>query len=322
MKPNIRSFSSRVSNWSQDNERVFLDAYLPQQLGLKEKEDWYKVTEEDIIKHGGDRLLKTKYKGSVRRIAESVHPDHKWLPWRFSEPTLPGTWNSIEMQREYMEYLGKELKITEMKDWYNITQLQIQKHGGAGLLNKYNGSPSKMIMSLLTDHPWSLWQFSRIQTCTWNDIQMQREFMKHLSTELGIRNMEDWYYIMPTQICKHGGAGLLNKYNGSPSRMIMSLLTDHKWKSNQFQERTIWKNTETQREFVENLTNKLKLTKTSDWYDVTQAQIIEKGGAGLLMKYQNSPSKMITSILSGHIWDLQKFTRRGRKDIETKHTEK
>eukprot|EP01118_Nematostelium_gracile_P007656 TRINITY_DN2498_c0_g1_i5.p1 TRINITY_DN2498_c0_g1~~TRINITY_DN2498_c0_g1_i5.p1 ORF type:complete len:321 (-),score=59.21 TRINITY_DN2498_c0_g1_i5:3-965(-) len=307
--------------WNINNEGVFLDAYLPQQLGLKEKEDWYKVTEEDIIKHGGDRLLKTKYKGSVRRIAESVHPDHKWLPWRFSEPTLPGTWNSIEMQREYMEYLGKELKITEMKGWYNVTKAQISEKGGSSLLKKYNNSPSMMITSILTEHDWDLLQFSN-RRGMWDDIQNQERFVRGLAKQLNITKQEDWYKVTQTQICKHGGAGLLNKYNGSPSRMIMSLLTDHKWKSNQFQERTIWKNTETQREFVENLTNKLKLTKTSDWYDVTQAQIIEKGGAGLLMKYQNSPSKMITSILSGHIWDLQKFTRRGRKDIETKHTEK
>ena len=50
----------------------------------------------------------------------TVYPEHKWLPWKFE--TCPRNfWADIKNQREFMDWAGKELKLQDMSDWYNVT---------------------------------------------------------------------------------------------------------------------------------------------------------------------------------------------------------
>jgi len=72
-----------------------------------------------------------------------------------------GYWKNKSTQREFMEYLGKQLNLQHMDEWYKVTTRQISEKGGGGLLRKYNGSPANLIMSVYDDHKWFLRWFKK-----------------------------------------------------------------------------------------------------------------------------------------------------------------
>ena len=48
----------------------------------------------------------------------AVYPEYDWLPWKFRQRLCL---ENAEIIKKYVLYLEKELKIKEMKDWYNVT---------------------------------------------------------------------------------------------------------------------------------------------------------------------------------------------------------
>src|SRR5205823_4894798 len=67
----------------KENHKKFFDS-LGTKLGYKSMEDWYKVTQEDIHKHGGrGGLLCIYYNGSPSLALESIYPEHNWELERF-----------------------------------------------------------------------------------------------------------------------------------------------------------------------------------------------------------------------------------------------
>ncbi len=64
-----------------------------------------------------------------------------------------GHWNDLSTQRTFMDNLAKKLKITDRQAWYHITLRTIRKHGGTGLLAKYQNSPSKILATVYSEYP-------------------------------------------------------------------------------------------------------------------------------------------------------------------------
>src|SRR5690348_9510194 len=69
---------------NEENHRLFFD-WLFIQLGYKEMDDWYNVTQEDIHKYGGSRLLNGYYSDSPSKALQSVYPEHEWMMWKFGQ---------------------------------------------------------------------------------------------------------------------------------------------------------------------------------------------------------------------------------------------
>eukprot|EP01118_Nematostelium_gracile_P007447 TRINITY_DN2432_c0_g2_i1.p1 TRINITY_DN2432_c0_g2~~TRINITY_DN2432_c0_g2_i1.p1 ORF type:complete len:326 (+),score=60.54 TRINITY_DN2432_c0_g2_i1:44-1021(+) len=291
--------------WGGDNARIFFDS-LANHLKLKDKNDWYNITKEDVFKFGGERLLNS-YDGLVGRALQRTYPDHHWLIWKFDGSTVRGTWDHIQPQKERLNEIAKGLNINELEDWYSITKAQISEKGGGGLLNKYGNSPSTMLTSVLTEHRWDLRKFVNKPRQDWSTIQSHKMFLDRLAKQLNITKMEDWYNIGKAQILAHGGGGLLNRYHNSPSKMIISLFPNHIWRVQNFtyKPKGIGNDKQSQKDFLLSLGNQLHLQKMEDWYRVSKAQILAVGGGGLLVKYGMSPSLMITSIFMEHDWNLQ-----------------
>ena len=67
---------------------------------------------------GGRQLLKI-HNNSLFHILLTVYPEFEWLPWKFSF-NQQRSWEDVEKQKEFIELAGKELKINELNDWYNV----------------------------------------------------------------------------------------------------------------------------------------------------------------------------------------------------------
>jgi hypothetical protein len=49
-----------------------------------------------------------------------VYPNYDWVPWKFNRLSSE-IWDDKKNHRKFLEWAGKQLKIKEMSDWYNVT---------------------------------------------------------------------------------------------------------------------------------------------------------------------------------------------------------
>ncbi len=99
-------------------------------------------------------------------------------------------------------------------------------------------------------YAWDLSKFSHVPTGYWNDITNQRSFISDVVQELKIGDQEGWYSRLTcATLRKHGGSGLLEKYNGSTSKLLTTLYPEYRQKC---------------RNLVEAIMHDMKLSKMED----------------------------------------------------------
>ena len=73
---------------------------------------------KDLVTHGAGQLLQ-RYKHR-HILLSTFFPEQEWLPWKFDK--CPSNfWENVNNQRKFLDWAGKELKINEMSDWYNVS---------------------------------------------------------------------------------------------------------------------------------------------------------------------------------------------------------
>ena len=291
------------------NNKEFQKEYmewLGKELGYTTMDHWYKINCEDLFKHYGSTLLSNYYKNSPVKLVTSIYPNYNWLIWKFEVVPI-GTWKKKKFQKEYMEWLGKELGYTTMEHWYKITTNDIKQNYGSSLFHDY--TIIKLVTSIYPNHNWLIWKFKVVPN--WKKKKFQKEYMEWLGKELGYTTMEHWYKITINDINQNYGSGLLsNYYNTSPIKLVTSIYPNHYWLVWKFQKvgNNVWKNKKIQKEYMEWLGKELGYTTMVDWYKINQKDIYKNYGAGLLTKHYNgSPIKLVTSIYPNYEWEISKF---------------
>src|SRR5258708_28965908 len=101
-----------------------------------------------------------------------------------------------------------------MDDWYNLSQEDIHKHGGCGLLREYfSNSPFAALKAVYPAHDWNMpWKFGHVPQGFWAKLENQRQFFDWIFTQLGFQVMDDWYSVTISTIHKLGGKRLMNAY--------------------------------------------------------------------------------------------------------------
>jgi hypothetical protein len=290
------------------NSREFFDKF-GKKMDYKMLDDFYNITAKGVKISGGGALLENLYNNSLIEALKDVYPWNKWLAWRFLDSVKPGFWDSKDNQKDFLDYLGKQLGFKLMEDWYTITQRHICEHGGSGILRIYGNSPSKIITAVYSNHKWISRKFNTVLRGHWDYMDNRKDFLNNLGKQLGFKQIEDWYSITCQQINENGGAGLLSKCGGSPSKMVMSAYSDHKWISTRFSHvlRGYWEIEDNQRNYLDTLGQKLGFKKMEDWYNISKNPIIQNGGSWILSKYGNSPYKFVMVVYSTHNWKQANF---------------
>jgi hypothetical protein len=104
--------------WTLETQRQFLEHLAATKLNIQSLDGWYKVKSADVISKGGSGLLQG-YGGSLIAALQAVYPDHEWQEWRFKQ--IPGLlWQDPKNITRFFDWLGKELRITTVEDWYQI----------------------------------------------------------------------------------------------------------------------------------------------------------------------------------------------------------
>jgi hypothetical protein len=218
--------------WSDKQKQKSYMNWLGNELEYRKEEDWYQITKEQIASNYGGGLL-FNYNHSPIKLVKAVFTDYEWLDWKFSS-TPQGFWNDKKNHKGFMNWLGNELEYRKEEDWYKITYQKIVDNYGSTLLHHYNHSPIKLVKAVFPDYKWLDWKFTSTPQGFWNDKKNHKGFMNWLENELGYTKMEDWYQITIQQIAKNYGNGLLDRYNGNLTKLIMETYPEYSWDKSKF----------------------------------------------------------------------------------------
>jgi hypothetical protein len=256
----LRIKSARGRYWeNKDNQRNFLEG-LSKELGLKDFTDWNSLTESHFIENGGAQLLK-RYGGSISQLMSSV------LMETSSNKIVSKNWESREIRRKFMEDLGHQLGFQKMEDWYTITSRKIKGHGGAGLLAKYGGSPSKLVIDVFKDFKWRTLMFNTAGKY-WESKDNERDYLDYLGNRLGLKQMKDWYNISVKQFSE---TSLIQKYSNSPAKLLRAVYYNHSWSPSKFNIKlkdNYWAIKDNRVALITLLTEKLHVMDLEEWYQI------------------------------------------------------
>jgi hypothetical protein len=216
-----------------ENHKVFAN-WLGKELRYTSMEDWYQVSKQDFKKNGGDGLLQRDYKGSIIRFVRKIFK-YEWLEWKFSQ-TTKDYFDEFQNRILFTKWLGRKLGYTRMEDWYQISSELIHNNGGGGMIQTYyRNSCYEFVSDMFRDHEFYAWLFKCSYRGLWEDTENHKRYVRWLGKRLKYTTIEDWYKITVSIIESNYGGGLLQSYyNGSPSRLIISVYRDYPWVVSKF----------------------------------------------------------------------------------------
>ena len=152
----------------------------------------------------------TQYQGLLEELREE--------DLIMADPNKPkGFWSKIKNQKEFLEWMSKQLGFQTINDWHKLTHEKFIRYGGSGLLSRYGNSPSKVLLSLYPNHNWMMWKFERVPSGFWDSAKNKKLFLDWLSKELKLKQLDDWYRISVQEIRRMAPATPFRKYGGMTS---------------------------------------------------------------------------------------------------------
>lgn len=143
---------------------------------------------QDLKNLGASGLL-SKYKDSPSDMLSSVYPDSEWLPWKFT--TQKTYFDSVENQKKFLEWAGKQLNIQELDDWYKFSRKDLQNLCEI----KSSITLSGMLIDCYPEHNWLPWRFEDCPKKYWDDVKNHRKFLEWAAIQLNVKDQNDWYKI-------------------------------------------------------------------------------------------------------------------------------
>lgn len=114
------------------------------------------------IGSGFNQIVGLVNQGSVGKALTKIYPEANLVAARFPKlASLVGLNVSLNVAevKSYIEYLGKELRITKPEDWYCVTLKQMRAIPNYKTIpNRLGGLPA-MLARVYPDHPWDMTKF-------------------------------------------------------------------------------------------------------------------------------------------------------------------
>jgi hypothetical protein len=139
-------FKTRVGQhfWKEKSNRIWCFRWLMNELNYTTPNDYYKLQQNSFVDNGVGSLVRW-YQDSTLNLLKDLFPEVEWLPWKFIQVSKSFDWHDKKNIRLWLDWFAKEHKYTCMEDWYRLTQDEIKKWDGAGLLWHYSGSPRRLL---------------------------------------------------------------------------------------------------------------------------------------------------------------------------------
>ena len=207
---------------------------------LENREDWYKISGEQINTSGARGFFTAKAENSVREsmydLMKLVYPEYDWIPWNFIQAPQ-GYWKIKENRLLWCETFRKKHNIIKLEDFYNY-QLSDYTEFGGRCVNYYGESFILMLKELYPEYEWLEWRFKgQVPKNFWTDKKgiciyenIKRWFDKEIIESVGFNTKEDMYKLTQPIISNNYGQGLLTHHlSGSPMKLLQFLYPDYDW---------------------------------------------------------------------------------------------
>lgn len=135
--------------WNDKGNRKLCFEWMSTKLGINKWEDWYQIRTQDVVKLI-DRSLMSKYGDSVIRALQDLYPEHPWEIWKFTH-VPKNSYQNQEVVKNYMEFLTKELQISNPADWRQVSNDQIANLGGTSIVDR-NGGLEKVLQTMYPNY--------------------------------------------------------------------------------------------------------------------------------------------------------------------------
>ena len=292
---------------SIENQRHFMDK-LYYKFHFTSFNDWSKISIKKINENGGKELLKL-YSNDMQRLFYSIYPNYPFSLEEIVKTNANNYFQSIENQKQFMDYLKNKFQLNSLDDWYQITRKQLKENGGKSLISYYYSNDMKLLLS--TIYPHHNWNFNILIKLNsigyFKSIENQQKFMDDLFKKLELKSIEDWNKVSMSSIINNGGKNLLYHYENDFNRCIRSIYSDIDWDSVEKPRKTesikYFELIENQRLFMNYLYEKFKLNSLDDWITISKEKIIENGGKNLFFYHQNIQS-LLKEIFPFHQWNF------------------
>lgn len=287
-------------------------------LNVSAKADWYPVSYEQLRKAhpASASMLANQYNCSLPTALMRLFPAHIWHPWKFNR--LPsGWWIKSENRSSYLDWLQKELGVVEMKDWYSVSYLQIQKRHGRTLFKHFH-SLYDILKAAHPDHMFLPWRFATTPRKWWSEKGNQRQFLEHCLIAAGFSpsDLSAWHTFKRGLVDQNGGSPMLHHYYGdSLAVCLKTVYPDHSW-NQALLSRTESKVVpvefipDSRRQLVEKAAKLLGVSEPEDWYRVTQ-QSLRQHGPQTAHLAVSVPKRiaLLSTVYPKHSWEAWRFRR-------------
>ncbi len=292
---------SRLSEYAKVNQLKTLDC-------------WYSnVGLSAIKKIVGPAATKAFGNDSIA-ILQILFPDEEVLPWKFKMSPM-GLWKEKGNRVRYIKWLAKELGITVVDGWYNISRGDVQDRHGAGLLQSH--TLPELIREAYPEDRFDSREMRVISNGQAKDLEYQRWFIESALEADGIPCDRESLVALSVDTLKkfHKGKAMsiLRHYPTLPDCLI-AVFPEFSMKKLEFvrKGRGYWGDLENHREAVIALGARLGFRTPTDWYAVRVADFENFKLFRVLESYASSPAKVITSLfpewgLQEHLFAMQRL---------------
>ena len=296
--------ASKPSNnayWDNlDNQRKLMDS-ISNQLNIKSKNDWKKITLQQFQDMYGSYEILKRY-SSIFDALKSIYPDENWNFFEITNKIPISYWNSIDNQREFFNYLSNQLNIHSLDQWYSIPLQSIRKFGGSNLLAS-QGKIYDILKNVYPDFNWKIYLFIPIPNECFSDIQIHKDYLNDLAIQFNVKSKQDWSKITNSHFISYNGSWMLSIYNNI-FNILCTLYPNEDWKvwESRPNIRSDFWDSDTIHSWVQQFENDNLITSPEHWYRVSQVQIRQAKGYGIINKF-GSVENFLKYIYPDFNWD-------------------
>jgi len=224
---------------SPENQRKFFDGFATSKdFDPLYADNWRSVTQQEIKSAGGAGLLR-RYHGSHIMALVQLYPELMLKKDIFLRSKKG--WKLSENQRKFFDTFARSKKFNPLdaEKWYCISFKDVLRAGGRGLL-QYHKSHVEAIMKAYPELALKKEYFCRSRD-VWKIPENRRKFFDSfaISNHFNPLNAAKWCSVSYRHLRKAGARSVLNYYNGSHIKALISLYPELRLKRENFFKSTL-----------------------------------------------------------------------------------
>ena len=153
------------------------------------------------------------------------------------------------------------------------------------------------------DHPeWKL--MDRLPAYFWEDQHNHKRYMQWLGKELGYSKPEDWYQVTSKDFVSRRGSGVLEYHDNSVFVVLRTHFPKFDWKPWLFTAAPngYWNDLNNCLAYAQWFEKQKKFKDKEGWYGITQDDVYELNGCGLMDHFECSVQRLVGAIYPEHDW--------------------